>query len=96
MDKKDLFKKWTDLFADCDSSTDAQIKEHIISDLEKYRLGIINVKRTVCDIIDVVNIDKATDASINIKSAWRLQSIARDAQAIIDNISDFIDANKSE
>ena len=96
MDKKDLLEKLTDLFADCDSGTDAQVKEHIMSDLNKYRLGIINVKRTICDIIDVVNIDKATDASIDIKSAWRLQSIARDAQAIIDNISDFIDANKSE
>ena len=96
MDKKDLLDKLTDLFADCDSGTDAQVKEHIMSDLNKYRLGIINVKRTICDIIDVVNIDKATDASIDIKSAWRLQSIARDAQAIIDNISDFIDANKSE
>ena len=73
-----------------------QIKERIISDLDKYRLGIINVKRTVCDIIDVINIDKATDANIDIKSAWRLQSIARDVQTIIDNISDFINANKSE
>lgn len=96
MNKKDLFDKLTDLFADCDSGTDAQIKERIMSDLDKYRLGIINVKRTICDIIDVVNIDKATDASIDVKSAWRLQSIAHDAQAIIDNINDFIDANKSE
>lgn len=96
MNKKDLFDKLTDLFADCDSGTDVQIKERIISDLDKYRLGIINVKRTVCDIIDVINIDKATDANIDIKSAWRLQSIARDVQTIIDNISDFINANKNE
>lgn len=96
MDKKDLFEKLTDLFADCNPGADAQIKERIISDLDKYRLGIIDVKRTICDIIDVINIDKATDASIGIQSAWRLQSIARDAQLIIDNISDFIDANKSE
>lgn len=96
MNKKDLLEKLTDLFANCDSGTDAQVKERIISDLDKYRLGIINVKRTICDIIDVINIDKATDASIDIQSAWRLQSIARDAQAIIDNISDFIDANKNE
>ena len=96
MDKKDLFEKLTDLFASCDSGADAQIKERIISDLDKYRLNIINIKRIICDIIDVVNIDKATDDSIDIKSAWRLQSIARDAQLIIDNISDFIDANKSE
>lgn len=96
MDKKDLLEKLTDLFADCNPGADAQIKERIISDLDKYRLGIIDVKRTICDIIDVVNIDKATDASIDIKSAWRLQSIARDAQIIIDNITDFINANKSE
>ena len=96
MNKKDLFDKLTDLFADCDSSTDAQIKERIMSDLDKYRLSIINIKRIICDIIDIVNIDKATDASINIKSAWRLQSIACDAQAIIDNITNFINANKSE
>ena len=96
MNKKDLFDKLTDLFANCDSGADAQIKERIISDLNKYRLSIINIKRIICDIVDVVNIDKATDADIDIKSAWRLQSIARDAQAIIDNITDFIDANKSE
>ena len=84
MNKKDLLEK------------DAQVKECIISDLDKYRVGIIDIKRTICDIIDVINIDKATDASINIKSAWRLQSIARDAQTIIDNITNFIDANKSE
>ena len=96
MDKKDLFEKLTNLFAACDFGTGAQIKERIISDLDKYRLSIINVKSTICDIIDVINIDKATDASINIQSAWRLQSIARDAQLIIDNISNFIDANKSE
>ena len=96
MNKKDLLEKLTDLFADCTSGADAQIKERIISDLDKYRLGIIDIKSTICDIIDVVNIDKATDASIDIKSAWRLQSIARNAQLIIDNISDFIDANKSE
>lgn len=94
MDKKDLLEKLTNLFADFDSGADAQIKERIISDLDKYRLGIINVKRTICDIIDVINIDKATDASIDIKSAWRLQTIAREAQAIVDNINDFIDANK--
>lgn len=96
MDKKDLLEKLTDLFASCDSGTGAQIKERIVSNLDKYRLSIINVKRTICDIIDVVNIDKATDASIDIKSARRLQSIARDAQTIIDNITDFINANKSE
>lgn len=96
MDKKDLFEKLTDLFADCDSGADAQIKERIMSDLDKYRFSIINIKRTICDIIDVVNIDKATDAIIDIKSAWRLQSIARDAQTIINNITDFIDANKSK
>lgn len=96
MGKKDLFEKLTDLIADCTSGADAQIKERIISDLDKYRLSIIDIKRTICDIIDVINIDKATDASIEIKSAWRLQSIARDAQIIIDNISDFIDANKSK
>ena len=96
MNKKDLLEKLTDLFADCDSGADAQIKERITSDLDKYRLGIINVKRTICDIIDVINIDKATDASIDVQSAWRLQSIARDAQAIIDNITGFIDANKSK
>lgn len=96
MDKKDLLEKLTDLFADCNPGTDAQVKEHIISDLDKYRLGIINIKRIICDIIDVVNIDKATGASIGIQSAWRLQSIARDAQTIIDNIAAFIDANKSE
>ena len=73
MDKKDLFEKLTDLFASCDSGADAQIKERIISDLDKYRLNIINIKRIICDIIDVVNIDKATDDSIDIKSAWRLQ-----------------------
>lgn len=96
MNKKDLFEKLTDLFAGCDSNADAQIKERIISDLDKYRFDIIDIKRIICDIIDVVNIDKATDANIDIKSAWRLQSIARDAQTIIDNISDFIKANKSE
>ena len=96
MNKKDLLEKLADLFADCASGTDAQVKERIISDLDKYRVGIIDIKRTICDIIDVINIDKATDASINIKSAWRLQSIARDAQTIIDNITNFIDANKSE
>lgn len=96
MDKKDLLEKLTNLFASCDSGADAQIKERIISDLDKYRFSIINIKRIICDIIDVVNIDKATDASIDIKSAWRLQSIVRDAQLIIDNISDFIDANKSK
>lgn len=96
MDKKDLLEKLTNLFAGCDSGADAQIKERIVSDLDKYRLSIINVKRIICDIIDVVNIDKATGANIDIKSAWRLQSIARDAQSIIDNISDFIDVNKSK
>lgn len=98
MNKTDFIKKLTDLFADCESGIDAQlsqVKSRIISDLTKYQLDIIDFKRTISDIIDVINIDKATDNNINVESAWRLQSIARDAQSIINHVADFIDANKS-
>lgn len=96
-----MIEKLEKLLSDCldklsDESQPIELKDKIISDIDKITLSIIDYKKTISDIIDVVNISTLSDKANLLKSQYLLKSLANDLQKFIDDSTEFIINNQPD
>jgi hypothetical protein len=84
-----------DIKAGIEKATETKIsKEKIVSDLQDFCVDLCNIKKTIADMIDCINIDAITDNNYKIKRQYKLQSVLTDLQSCIESITDFCADNR--
>lgn len=76
------------------ATTNTDIKSRVIRDLTQYQIELIDMKKTICDMVDLLNITKVRDNKDLIKSDYKLSMIITDLQDTIDNLQAVISKNQ--
>lgn len=96
-----MIEKIEKILSDCldklsDESQPVELKDKIISDIEKITISFIDSKKTLSDILDVINISKITDNNTIVRAPVVLDSILIELQKLIDSSIEFINTNKNK
>lgn len=72
-------------------------REKVLSDVQDFCVDLCNIKKVLCDIIDCINIDSATDnKELQIERSARLNIAVSDLQSCIESLIVFHDSNKEK